>query len=166
MSVHLRVGEKVPLTLQLECFQTGVTYYAIAIVKDDDGALIQNVPLTPMGDGYFQDKSLSMPDKPFISARYETYLDSGYTQRAEYCQTLDLFTKDETETGGGNAETLSESFLVATITSDKLIGKIATQGQLRGEIGESDLVGEVVKTTTIIGEINNSNLIATMKECA
>ena len=164
MNVFLRVGEKIPLTLQLECFDSGLTYYVLAVVKDDDGVLVQNVALTPQGDGYFQDKNLEMPDRPFLSSRYEVYLDAGFTTRADYCESYDLFTKDETETGG--PVTLSESFLVGEMADGDLLGEMAADQRLVGEIDISDLSGEIEDQIDLIGEMSGNNLIAELGECA
>ncbi len=93
MSIPVTVGTIIPLTLQLLCPDPAIIYYAKVKLLNRDGTLYQEQALTSIGNGIFIDNSVGMPDKDYLTAVYETYLDPGFNTESDYCDATDIFTK-------------------------------------------------------------------------
>lgn len=76
----LQSGDTIPLTLKLWDGDTGK--YVKAVVVDSDGITLGTITLTHITEGFYQDDSLTMPNKEFVTVYYIVYDDIGLTTRS------------------------------------------------------------------------------------
>ena len=147
MSIPVQENEKIPLRLDLQCYQGG-TYYVEARVEQKDGTLISAIDLTDQGGGKFRDDSLSMPNLTLVYAYYRVYLDAAKTTEASlYCGPYeDVFS-------------LSTDKIIVSNQTD-LHGVLETSALLDGNIQDDATLNAVVTDEEVTANVETSELTA------
>lgn len=91
-----KYGQPILLNVQLDDGATDK--FVRATLRDADGNTLPESPvqLSHVANGLYTDESVSMPDTQQVTAQYEVFLDSGFTQPANYPLGLDTFPLEET----------------------------------------------------------------------
>lgn len=85
------------IVLSVQLYDGNTTKYIKAIVKDNTGTEISSSPfyLNHIGNGLYTNTTLTMPNVDFITATYEVYNDSSYTNLSSiYGRASDVFMLD------------------------------------------------------------------------
>lgn len=128
------IGEKIRLNLQL--WDGATNKYIRAFLYDADGVQIASINMTHVGRGLYEDSSLFMPDTAEVRAVYKVYSNSSYTQvSSKHSDSLDVYFLETGMSSGSGCE------IVGVIeTGTELIGSVADEVGLIGEIEECDLI--------------------------
>lgn len=83
MSIPVKVGDGIPLRLQLSDEDSGA--FPQAVLRDPTGSELPGSPvdLGHEGDGLYTNNAVSFPDEEFIIAQYKVYQNGGHTIRHE-----------------------------------------------------------------------------------
>jgi len=89
----LKVGDTIPITFKLGDGNT--TKFIQAVIFDESGVDLGASPitLTHIKNGFYQNRSLAMPDTEQVTVDYVAYDDVGLTILARYFQDADIFIK-------------------------------------------------------------------------
>lgn len=86
----LQVGDSIPLTLKL--WDGDTSKFVKAVVVDSDGTNLGTITLTHVSEGFYQDDSILMPNKEYVTAYYIVYDDPGFATRSvNHQDTADVF---------------------------------------------------------------------------
>ena len=167
MSVLLKVGQKIPLKVDLESKRTDL--FVRAIIRDDTGSPIVGSPaaVPHLSEGTYFDDSVSMPDVPNILITYDIFDDAGFTLlNDENLVAEDRFHRDTIEgkldnlinqgiaTGSLEAIVEIETETDASVAAEVISGEVDDAAVLTGEASDTgDLVAEV-KDNETEGEVD------------
>ena len=155
MGCDVKVGNKVPLSAQVEC-PDGTSIFIRAFIYDGSNNLLTTRDMIDRGEGRFENFSYTMPNLDIITVQYLSYDDSSYTNRLEEpCPGTDIFKRLE-ETGGGGDNPVAGIQAVGKVISGTLRGKVFGSKVVKGRISNTTIKGRVqVQTTPMKGKILN-----------
>lgn len=112
MGNAVKVGEIVPLSVKVECYD-GPLLYVRATIYDKDNQLLATRNLSLRNTNKYEDFTYLMPDEPLISVDYMAYTDSNYsTPLEDWCEgASEVFVRFETEKS--QVEDLVSDFIAA-----------------------------------------------------
>lgn len=155
MGCDVKVGNKVPISAQVEC-PDGTPVFIRAFIYDDSNNLLSTRDMIDRGDGNYENYSYTMPNLDIIRIKFLSYDDSSYTNRLEEpCPGMDVFKRLE-ETGGGGDNPVAGVQAVGKVISGVLRGKVFGQKIIQGRISNKIVKGRVQGSGTLQGKILNS----------
>jgi hypothetical protein len=155
-SVPVKAGDPVPLSIQLDQFETDK--YPQAFVKDDAGAPVAGSPfdLTSTGDGmYVNNSGLIMPNEP-LWASYKVFDDAGHTIFKKDAG-ADLFIPNRTEA-------TVDQLLTMMAPPTLVLGAVISAGTLVGVIKPDETLSGLVTSQALYGEVSSSPLVGALDE--
>jgi len=87
-----KIGDTIPLVLKLSDGDENV--FVRCILEDQDGNALAESPVTlaHVGEGRYEDNSVVMPQKVYVTATYQVFEDAGFTIPSEtHADSLDVF---------------------------------------------------------------------------
>jgi len=154
MSIPVLEGQNLYLKAQLINGETGK--FVRAIVQDDSGAAIVGSPITLTEGGggfYFDNTTLQMPGKPFVTAILEAFNDSGFTQSAGFGifeETYNLKTTAGLIQGAGQV-------IIGKVLQSQKLSAALKQESIEGSLESNTIVG-TVKDNQIVGDISSQTI--------
>lgn len=150
-----KLGETIPLSVQLH--DGAIDKYCRAIVRDSDGTALAGSPvtLTHISNGKYEDNTLVMPNKRYVSVTYEVYEDALFTTLSdEHTHAVDLF---ELEVLDQNLIDLLEE--LKTLLEQILNAGISVVGaNVTGFVSDTDDMGaEIHDTDEVDGEVSDDD---------
>jgi len=148
MAVKLRVGDKLHLNLQLDDGTKNMPVRVFVELLDEDGANYSGpTEILHVSGGYFVEDTLTMPDEPKLTARYEVRKNDGVTPSNKYLLATEEYLKD----------------VVGTIVTNNLDVAVSTIGSVPSDIESAvvdslDITGTIDEGMTLEGSISSSDL--------
>lgn len=154
MGCDVKVGNKVPLSAQVEC-PDATPVFLRAFIYDESNNLLTTRDMIDRGEGSFENYSYTMPNLDIIRVQFLAYDDSSYTNRLdEPCPGTDVFKKLE-ETGGGGSSPVAGVQAVGKVIGGIIQGKVFGQSIIKGRISNSVVKGRVQGSGMLQGKILN-----------
>jgi len=148
----VKVGNKVPLSAQVEC-PDGTPVFLRAFIYDESNNLLTTRDMIDRGEGSFENYSYTMPNLDIIRVQFLAYDDSSYTTRLEEpCPGTDVFKKLE-ETGGGGDSPVAGVQAIGKVISGIVIGKTFGQRTIKGILSSKIPKGKVRGSGIVKGKI-------------
>jgi len=153
IEADVKLGDTVPLNFQL--FDGAVDKFVRAIVFDQAGISIGSSPhdLTHVKNGYYHDRTLSMPNKTQLTAVYLVFEDALFTILSElYTQDADIFRllpDSEVifiESPGDKAEVVLEQQLAEAVIETTEIVVTVEQDETEAVDSSDKVTAEVVSS--------------------
>lgn len=129
--MELRVGQKIPLALQL--FDGATDRHVRAWVRKPDGTQLSGSPytLSHVASGLYENDNATMPDSDWVTAQYRVFDDSGFTSPSEdHADALDTFTRSTSIENGSEVAGFIDS-------GGEVLGLAQGSDAVTGIVGEA-----------------------------
>ena len=155
--IPIKVGQLIPLLLQLIEPEDDVTYYAKAEIKDETGAVLETITMSDIGNGLFTDRSYQMPDLNYVIAFYSIWLDDVFTEESDFSETHDMITRDDGPLKINSeitATIIAQDELTATVSqSSQASALVESEKTVMANITKLDEVSAGVTSNEITGDV-------------
>lgn len=155
----VKVGDKIPLVAQLECYESGLYYVDAVLKKPDRTNLLSPVDLGHEGDGVYFNGNISMPDEDYLTVTYRIFDDVGKTTVSEdFCQITEVITKAVEQVQDELMDlvdaTKSQVLAIGSVLPDQEIVGLISGDSAFGEVDEDSELTGVVTSDSVSGDVD------------
>ena len=166
MGSAIKIGESIPLIYQLHDGDT--TKFVRATVEDPDGNPIAGSPasMPHVSNGKYENNSLLMPDKRYVSVTYQVFDDAGFTTPSpDHYDGVDSF--ELTVLDQDLIDLLIELRDLLDLILDagisvvgaNLVGEVTDESEFEGEISETqEITGIITEPDAAEGEVDDGDI--------
>lgn len=169
-------GDLIPLVVQL--YDGNESKYVKATLQDPDDNFLAGSPvtLTHKHDGLYEDKSITMPDKQWITVNYQVYDDAGLTIPSQFhsnaIERFDLQLTDQDlldritilEAAVNSLSSPRPVDLFVSLGSERYIVELKESNNMEAEVIEDSIDIQVDESIIDINQ-EDSNINISLEEC-